>query len=100
MSGLEAFLWGMFGGFAVELAGLYKLRSLPISEMPGQLGSRVYWGITLTMIMSGGILAFAYTRSDITFTNALLAMNIGATAPLVFGRLLDFTPEVELGRID
>jgi hypothetical protein len=76
------FLFGCLGGVAVEVLRWFKLREsdkLPVyAQKPG------YWVITVVMILIGGVIAIAYGTGK---TTAILAMNLGASAPAIIGSL-------------
>jgi hypothetical protein len=98
MGAWEAVAWGLFGGLLVEVAGLYELRKIPSDEFPRHVFSKRYWIITALMVLIGGMLVLGYERSGASLS-ALLAVNIGASAPLLIGRLVGNVPS-NLGRID
>ena len=52
-----------------------------------------YWVATLLMIGLGGYLVHLYTISG-TILTPILATNIGATAPLIFGKTTKQYPEI------
>ncbi len=79
---LEGFLFGLLGGLIVEVLGLYRLRVLTRDEFPEHLKTFHYWAITTAMILAGGGLAVVYLSSDIPL-KPILAVNIGASAPLI-----------------
>ena len=96
---LEILLFGMGGGFAAELVGLWKLRHRTRGELPEFLRSPFYWLVTVGMIVIGGGLAALYGKSGATLS-PLLAANIGASAPLIIGALVEQTPPIQPGRVD
>ena len=89
----EAFWYGILGGFVAELFGLWKLRHELGSNLPPYLRSWFYWFMTLLMIGSGGLVAFVYVKSGISLS-PLLAVNVGASAPLIIGSLTAAPPKV------
>ena len=95
----EGFLWGLFGGIVAELLGWFKLRHLSPEEMPHSFTNRYYWGCTISMVLVGGIVVVAYMRSGVQ-PNAIMAVNIGASAPLILGSLINQTPPLPPGNID
>jgi hypothetical protein len=99
MSLIEGFLYGVFGGGLAELVGLFKLRHEASGGFPAWLKSIFYWIITGLMILGGGGLVVIYLKSKFTL-NALLAVNIGASAPLIIGALISQAPHTSVGRID
>jgi hypothetical protein len=80
---------GCFGGVAAEAFSWYKLRTSP--NLPAYSKSLFYWGITILFIIIGGILASLYGTSNV---NAILAANIGASAPLIVAALLGTAPKI------
>lgn len=89
MSDAWVFIWGMTGGGFVELVGLYKIRDNP--NLPSFLSSWFYWVVTIAMIIAGGILAFVYNRTNAPLSE-MLAINIGASAPLILRTLSSKPP--------
>jgi hypothetical protein len=95
---LEGFLYGVFGGFLAELLGLFKLRH-ETPDLPEWLTSPFYWIVTILMILAGGGLVVVYLKSQFSLA-PLIAVNIGASAPLILGTLVSQLPAVSMGRID
>jgi predicted cobalt transporter CbtA len=95
----EGFLWGVAGGIFAELLGWFKLRHQAADDLPIQMKTRYYWIVTAVMILAGGILVIAYLRSDVK-VNAIMALNVGASAPLILGALVSQSPPISPGRID
>jgi len=84
---IPAEVWfGLVGGVCAELLGLWKMRHVAPAELPSYLGSLFYWAMTLAMIAVGGVLVFVYVKSGITLS-PLVAVNVGASAPLIIGGL-------------
>ena len=96
---LEGFGLGVFGGVLAELLGLFKLRRESPETFPEWMKSVFYWSITVLMILAGGGLVVIYLRSGLSLS-ALIAVNIGASAPLILGTLVSQTPSASMGRID
>jgi len=80
------FLCGVFGGVVSEVVGIYKFRRF--KKLPDWLKTKSYWTITILMILAGGGLVCVYLQSSIELT-PLLAVNVGASAPLIISRLAD-----------
>jgi hypothetical protein len=92
-----AFLCGLGGGVVPELVGLYKDREQP--QLPVKFKSWVWWLGALAMIAAGGGLAVLYAASD-NQLSPLLAVNVGASAPLILASLTSITPAIAPGKID
>ena len=91
MGAPETFWWGLFGGVGAELAVIFALvHNLP-AEYPYWLKSKVYWCLAVLMALAGGGVAAAYARSG-TPLSALLAIQVGASAPLILRKLRDTVP--------
>lgn len=82
MEVLEIFIWGICGGIFAELAGIFEIRHDSPDDLPEWLRSPLYWIITFFMVLAGGLLVVIYVRSGANIT-AILAVNIGASAPLI-----------------
>lgn len=95
----EGILYGIFGGFVAQALALFKLRYHDRELLPKWLSSPFYWIITAVMIGSGAGLVFVYMKSNISMS-PILAMNIGASAPLILESLASQTPPITPGRID
>jgi hypothetical protein len=76
----QVFLAGAFGGLLIEILRWWKLRDAP--ELPAYRKSLFYWMITMVMICVGGVLATLYGIDD---RNALMVVNLGASAPALVG---------------
>ena len=89
---LAAFSLGFLGAFLADFIGWYKLRRLKPEELPKYLSSFFYWIISFAMWIVGGILVILYGTSNV---NAILALNIGASAPLIIGRFASIIPPIK-----
>jgi hypothetical protein len=96
LSSFDAFLYGLGGGLVPELVALYKMRQQP--QLPQWIRSWIYWLPTVAMIAAGGGLAAAYASSG-SQIGPILALNIGASAPLILGSLSSAAPDITPGRI-
>lgn len=85
----EIFGVACLGGALLELYKWYRLRESPF--MPFYARSVLYWLVTVAMIVAGGILATLYGTSDV---EALLALNLGLSAPAILRTLAGSVPEV------
>src|ERR1700730_6174921 len=96
---IEGFAWGFLGGLLAELLGLFRLRHTSPEDFPTWIRTGYYWMVTVGMTLAGGILVVAYLRSDVKI-NAIIAINLGASAPLLLGSLGSQAPPVPPGRIN
>lgn len=77
-------VFGIIGGMLGEVVTIIELRQTATSDWPIWAKMRSYWMLTGVRVLIGGLLVFVHQNSGAMFTNnALLAVNIGATAPLV-----------------
>ena len=76
------FLFGCLGGAAIELLRWWKLRQS--LDFPAYARKPFYWILTVAMIVVGGLIATAYGTGP---TTAILAANLGASAPAIIGSL-------------
>jgi hypothetical protein len=82
MTPIECFLWGFAGSCAMEvLAALPLFQSQPI-QVPERYHRKSFWLIRLLLAIISGGLALAYDVQS-----KLLAINVGASAPLVLQAL-------------
>ena len=95
----DGFWLGVLGGIFGELVDLFKLRQVPMNTLPEWLRSLWYWTLTGLMILSGGGLVAIYLKSNIQVA-PILAVNIGASAPLILGALVAQVPPIQPGKMD
>ena len=81
--------WACFGGFIAEFLRWYGLRDSP--DLPAYRTSVFYWIMTVVMIAAGGVLAVLYKVAP---ENPVLAVNIGASAPLILKALASTAPKL------
>ena len=79
---------GIIGGALAELVKWFKLRESP--NLPVYIRSALYWIVTIIMILAGGFVAWVY--GEIGPLNALLAINVGASTPLIISGLVKTPP--------
>ncbi len=96
MSDIPGFLYGLFGGVLAELLGLFQLRRQARQDLPQWLKSPFYWSVTFLMVLAGGGLVVVYIESDIAL-KPILAINVGASAPLIIGTLVAKVPPIPPG---
>ena len=91
----QVFLCGVFGGFLGELLKWYNLRTS--QNLPIYIKSPFYWIITILIILSGGLLAILYGYQNV---NAILAVNIGLSCPLIIRALASNSINMSENSID
>jgi hypothetical protein len=96
---LEGFLYGILGGLLSEILGLFRLRQHSPDTLPVWLRSWFYWSTTLLMTAAGGLLVVIYMRSGISI-QPMLAVNVGASAPLLIGSVLGQAPSIPVGKVN
>jgi hypothetical protein len=99
MSVCAAIIYGLLGGVFVEISGLFKLRRQAPDSRPVYLTYWFYWVITAAMALVGGGLAVVYLQSGVML-NPILAINVGASAPLILESIASQAPRLEPGRSD
>lgn len=92
------FWWGVLGGFLAELLQWFGIRHSLHRGLPDWSKSSVYWVVTVAMVFAGGGLVLMYVKSGVDLT-PILAVNLGASAPLVLGRLVQQLPPLEPGNV-
>jgi hypothetical protein len=99
MGGLEGFVWGAIGGALAELLGWFRLRHQAPANLPVWFSHKYYWFCTSGMVVAGGVLCVAYLKSGFEL-KPIVAINVGASAPLLLGSFVSQSPPVEPGRIN
>lgn len=100
MAGAEAVIWGGVGGVMGVLSDLFAWQKVPEAERPWWFKSWVFWFTNLLLLpVSGGVLAFAWSRSGVELT-AMVAINLGVSAPLVISRLSLAAPIPSPGKVE
>src|SRR5258708_17477510 len=89
INGVWVFVAGCGGGLLAEFAGIWALRKEDPASWPAYLRRVRYWIISVVMIVIGGLLSVMYGVHDMP---VILALNIGASAPLIVQRLLTGAP--------
>ena len=79
---MDTFWYGIFGGLAVNILRLIELIHLPLEQRPATFTDPLYIVQFVSLPLMGGVLAYAYQASG-TALSPILAINIGASAPLI-----------------
>lgn len=85
-------LFGVAGGMAAELLKWYGRREELHRGVPDFAKSWSYWVVTFAMVAAGGLLVYAHQASGTITLSPILALNIGASAPLLLGALAKQVP--------
>lgn len=94
---LAGFGCGVFGGALAELLGWFRLRQ---QAPPDFVKSPFYWLVTALMVLAGGGLVVIYVTSGFEI-KPVLAVNIGASAPLLIASLAARLPSsIDPAKID
>jgi len=91
------FVVGFAGGFLAEILALHELRHTAPSSLPTYIKSKFYWVMNIIMACLGGGLALLYGFKEV---NALLVVNIGASAPLIIKSLATNAPRIQPTKVD
>jgi hypothetical protein len=97
MTLLMGFLYGALSGVFAELLGLFELRRKRAEDLPDWLKSPFYWVVTCLMISAGSVLEIVYQESDMAL-KPILAVNIGASAPLLIRAFISQSPPLSPGK--
>jgi hypothetical protein len=81
----DGFWLGVLGGIFGELVNLFKLRQQPVNTLPVWIRSPWYWVVAI------------HLKSSISVA-PILAVNIGASAPLILGTLVAQVPAMPPGK--
>ncbi|MEJ2291826.1 MAG: hypothetical protein P8Y13_01295 [Deinococcales bacterium] len=91
----ETFLWAAGGGLAAEALRWWRLvrgqQQGATINLPVYARSPLYWGLTAAIVLAGGMLAVAYVSSGQRL-GPILAVNVGASAPLIIQGLAASAP--------
>ena len=94
----QVILIGVVGGLAAELLRWFNLRDTLHNELPEWSRSWLYWLVTVFMSLVGGLLVYLYIQSG-TKMSAILAFNIGISAPLILAKLASEAPPIVPGKV-
>jgi hypothetical protein len=86
----QVFWVGFGGAILAELVVLYELRHNAWADMPTYLKNPFYWVLSAAMALAGGGLTCLYGLHNV---QGLLAVNIGASAPLIIRSFASSAPK-------
>ena len=95
-----AVFFGLGGGISSEVLKWFRIREELHRGIPEYAKKWPYWLATLGMIGMGGFLVYAYQFSSEVRLSPILAVNIGASAPLILSELVRQAPPIDLGTVD
>jgi len=99
MTDSEIFLWGVLGSVAIDVIAVVKIYEAQEITFPARYSRVWYYVIRLMLALIGGGLAVAYG-----IDKAILAVNVGASAPLILTALSQgvtgVTPKPGAGTIE
>jgi hypothetical protein len=85
---LEPIALGILGGPFSEFIQIFDLRRHKVTDWPYWVRLRSYWILTIGMVVAGAMLVIIHERAGTSFVkNPWLALNIGASAPLLLRQL-------------
>lgn len=92
-------LFAFFGGIAINILSLTELRNIPRPDRPETFSDPLYslWFFGVPLL--GGMLAYAYQISGSNLT-PIIAINVGASAPLILKSFAAAIPQATTRRID
>jgi hypothetical protein len=96
---MKLFWYAVFGGFAINFLRLVELSQMPRAERPETFSDFLYVLQFIGMPFIGGILAHAYEDSNAVL-NPMLAINIGASAPLILKNLASALPSIGTRKVN
>lgn len=83
--------WGCFGGLLSNLIRLVQIAAMPPQQRPIIFSDPWYYVQLVILSGLGGIFVYLYEASGVTLTS-FLAVNIGASAPIIAQNLLAAAP--------
>jgi hypothetical protein len=93
------FCYAVFGGLAINVVRLVELVQMPRAERPATFSDPLYVFQFVVMPLIGGVLALAYQGSGAVL-NPILAINIGASAPLILKNLASIVPSIGTRKVN
>jgi len=90
---MTPFWFAVFGGFAANVVRLFDLVQTPRAERPRTFSDPLYVAQFVVLPFLGGGLAYAY-QSGGTALTPILAIDIGASAPLILKTLAAAAPAI------
>src|SRR5713226_4368573 len=90
---LSGFLFGLCGGLAVVTLRLIELVNTPRAKRPATFSDPLYVVQFIFLPLLGGGIVYAYHASG-TVLSPILAINLGAAAPLILKNFASVIPPI------
>lgn len=97
---MDLAVWGFVGGVAAEGLRWFRIRDELHKGVPAWGKSWLYWIVTAVMSLIGAGLVWAYDSAGDVQLNPIVAINIGASAPLIISRVTSQLPPSDPGTFD
>ena len=89
----EPLIWGFVGGLLGQLLKLIRHANLPKEDRPALVSDPMFWFAGFLLGLLGAIVTAAYERSGVKLP-PIVAINVGASAPLIAEKLLSSVPAI------
>jgi len=90
---LDGFVYGLLGGIASEVWGLYNMRYDFHENKPKWITSYFYWILTISMILIGGGTVCLYIKAGVN-VNEFMAVHLGVSTPLLISAMIKEAPKI------
>ncbi len=92
-------LWGCFGGLLGNLIRLVQVANTPKQQRPPIVSDPWYHLQVVILAIMGGVFVLMYHVSGVQL-NAILSVNVGASAPIIAQNFLASVPKLSPGKTD
>ena len=99
MTTLYAFLFGFLGGLLIQIVELTELANIPPIQRPATFTDPLFVFKFIALPVVGGVVTLLY-HLDGTALRPLLAVNIGASAPLIIKSFASAIPSTKPKNVD
>ena len=90
---------GLVGGCLPEAIAMYKLRAIDVKNWPSHYRLASFWVIQVLAIAVGGLLVVAYVEWSAAKLTWLIALNLGASAPISIEAIISAAPKPDVGTV-